>query len=114
MIALGSSALMEGFALIGFETMPDANADDLEAVLAELVTSRQRAMLIVERYLARGDGRWLNQVRNEGGRIVIAEVPELHAPDNYHPPVETLVESILGPQALADTAGGTTSGEDKS
>lgn len=102
MIALGSSALMEGFALIGFETMPDATEEDLEAVLAELVTSNQRAMLIVERYLVHSNGRWLNQVRNEGGRIVIAEVPELQAPANYHPPVEDLVESILGPQALEE------------
>ena len=102
MLALGSSALTEGFALIGFETVPDASADDLEEVLAELVRTNQRAMVIVERTLARGTGRWLNQVRNEGGRIVLAEVPELSAPSNYHPLVEDLVESILGPQALED------------
>jgi vacuolar-type H+-ATPase subunit F/Vma7 len=102
MLALGSSALTEGFALIGFETVPDATAEDLEAVLAELVRGNQRAMVIVERTLARGNGRWLNQVRNEGGRIVLAEVPELNAPSNYHPLVEDLVESILGPQALED------------
>lgn len=102
MLALGSSALTEGFALIGFETVPDATAEDLEEVLAELVRGNQRAMVIVERTLARGTGRWLNQVRNEGGRIVLAEVPELSAPSNYHPLVEDLVESILGPQALED------------
>ncbi len=102
MLALGSSALTEGFALIGFETVPDATAEDLEEVLAELVRGNQRAMVIVERTLARGNGRWLNQVRNEGGRIVLAEVPELSAPSNYHPLVEDLVESILGPQALEE------------
>ena len=102
MLALGSSALTEGFALIGFETVPDATADDLEEVLAELVRGNQRAMVIVECTLARGDGRWLNQVRNEGCRIVLAEVPELSAPSKYHPLVEDLVESILGPQALEE------------
>ncbi len=55
MLALGSSALTEGFALIGFETVPDATAEDLEAVLAELVRGNQRAMVIVERTLARGN-----------------------------------------------------------
>ena len=102
MLALGSSALTEGFALIGFETVQDATAEDLEEVLGELVRGNQRAMVIVERTLARGTGRWLNQVRNEGGRIVLAEVPELSAPSNYHPLVEDLVESILGPQALEE------------
>jgi vacuolar-type H+-ATPase subunit F/Vma7 len=100
MIALGSAALTEGFSLMGFETMPDATPRMLEELLAELVQSKQKALLILERELSRSPGRWLSRVRNEGGRIVVVEVPQLHTPGVYRPPVEDLVESILGPTAL--------------
>ena len=102
MIALGSAALTEGFSLIGFETFPDATPEDLEGLLEGLVKQRVKAMIVVERDLARSNGHWLKQVRNEGGRIVIAEIPQLHAPGDYHPIVEDLVHSILGPSALEE------------
>jgi vacuolar-type H+-ATPase subunit F/Vma7 len=102
MFALGSAALTEGFSLIGFETLPDATPEALEELLAELVRTRQKAMIVLEGNLARGSGRWLNRVRNEGGRIVIAEIPQLHTPGVYRPLVEDLVESILGPSALEE------------
>ncbi|HEX9626692.1 MAG TPA: V-type ATP synthase subunit F [Acidiferrobacterales bacterium] len=102
MIALGSAALIEGFGLIGVETRPDATAEQLETLLAELVRNQDKALLFLEDALARGDGPWLRRVREEGGRIVIAEVPPLNAPEDYHPPVEALVLSILGPQALEE------------
>ena len=102
MFALGSAALTEGFSLIGFETLPDATPEALEELLAELVRTRQKAMIVLEGELARSPGRWLKRVRNEGGRIVIAEIPQLHTPGVYRPPVEDLVESILGPSALEE------------
>lgn len=102
MIALGSAALTGGFNLIGFETVADATPQALEHLLAELFTTRQKALVVVEEELARSDGPWLKRVRNEGGRIVVVEVPPLQAPANYRPPVEDLVESILGPSALEE------------
>ncbi len=102
MIALGSAALTGGFNLIGFETVADATPQALEQLLAELFTTRQKALVVVEQDLARSEGPWLKRVRNEGGRIVVVEVPPLQAPANYRPPVEDLVESILGPSALGD------------
>ena len=102
MFALGSAALTEGFSLIGFETFPDATPDALVKLLAELVRTRQKAMIVLEENLARSPGRWLKRVRNEGGRIVIAEIPSLHTPGVYRPPVEDLVASILGPSALEE------------
>lgn len=102
MIALGGAALIEGFGLIGVETRPDATPEQLETLLAELVRNQEKALLFLEDALARGSGPWLRRVREEGGRIVIAEVPPLHAPQDYHPPVEELVHSILGPQALEE------------
>lgn len=102
MIALGSPPLMEGFALIGFETHPNATADELEALLEQLVRNQTRALVLLEEELARGTGPWLNRVRNEGGNIVITELPALHRPESYHPRVEDLVTSILGASALEE------------
>lgn len=103
MIALGAAPLMEGFALIGFETHPNANAEQLEQLLAQLVREDAHALVLVEHSLARSEGIWLTRVRNEGGRIVLTELPELHQPEAYHPLVEDLVTAILGPSALEET-----------
>ena len=100
MIALGSAALTEGFRLLGVETYADATADVLETLLAGLVREQQKALVFLEHDLARSHGEWLQRVRAEGGRIIIAEIPPLQAPGDYHPQVEDVVRSILGEQAL--------------
>ncbi len=102
MIALGSAPLMEGFALIGFETHPDADAATLERVLEALVHENARALVLLEQHLARTNGPWLTRLRESGGQVVITEIPALHEPAAYHPPVEDLVRAILGPAALED------------
>lgn len=99
-IALGSAALTEGFGLIGVETLPDATAEQLETLLADLVRRKEKALVFLEHNLARSGGQWLRHVREEGGRIVITEIPPLHAPGDYHPQVEDVVRAILGAQAL--------------
>lgn len=99
-IALGSAALMEGFALIGFETHADADVQAVESLLEQLVRDDSRALILLEQDLARSEGPWLKRVRNEGGRIVVTELPALHQPDAYHPLVEDVVTNILGPGAL--------------
>jgi vacuolar-type H+-ATPase subunit F/Vma7 len=103
MIALGAAPLMEGFALIGFETYANADAAQLEQLLEQLVRVDAHALVLVEQGLARSGGPWLTRVRNEGGRIVVTELPELHQPHAYHPLVEDLVTSILGASALDST-----------
>lgn len=100
MIALGAAPLMEGFALIGFETYSNASPAQLEQVLEQLVRTNTRALVLLEEGLARSAGPWLSRVRNEGGNIVVTEVPALHQAHEYHPQVEDLVTSILGPGAL--------------
>lgn len=102
MIAMGSAAVTEGFALIGFETWPDASESDLAEVLGGLIKRREKALVLLEPDLARCQCEELQKVLNEGGRIVVTEVPPLHAPGEYHPAVEDLVMSILGPSALGD------------
>ena len=101
-IAMGSQALVEGFALLGFEIVADASQDDVEQVVAELLRKKEKALLFLESELACCDSGSLNRVRREGGRIVVTEVPPLHAPEDYHPPVEELVLRVLGPSALEE------------
>lgn len=100
MIALGSAALTEGFSLIGVETIPDATPEALEELLADLVRRQEKALVFLEHDLARSQGPWLTRVREEGGRVVVAEIPPLHAPEDYHPQVEDVVRAILGASAL--------------
>jgi vacuolar-type H+-ATPase subunit F/Vma7 len=101
-IALGSQALAEGFALLGAETHADATPEDVERVLKGLVRAREKALVFIEHTLARADIPSLGQVRREGGRIVVSEVPPLHTPADYRPPVEELVTRVLGPSALEE------------
>ena len=100
LIAMGHAALAEGFALLGFETRVDATRDDVETVLAELIRTRERALVVLEHELARAETPNLERVRREGGRIVVTEIPPLHAPADYRPPVEDLVRRVLGPRVL--------------
>ena len=102
LIAMGGAALMEGFALIGFETWPDAGGEDVETVLSDLIKRHATALLLLEPGLAHGGTPLLQRVRAEGGRIVIAEVPPLQAPGDHHSEVEMLVRTVLGAAALEE------------
>ena len=95
LIAMGGAALMQGFALIGFETWPDADEKDLESVLTELLRERQRALVRLEPRLARCDCAPLRMVMNEGGRIVVTEIPPLEAPADYRPVVDELLATSM-------------------
>lgn len=100
---MGSAALAEGFGLIGVETYANATPEILELLLAELTKRQEKALLFIEHDLARSGGPWLARVRDQGGRIVVVEIPQLHAPRAYHPMVEDLVKNLLGPAALEET-----------
>jgi vacuolar-type H+-ATPase subunit F/Vma7 len=100
MIAFGSTALMEGFALIGFETHVDPTPEDIERLMHELTRTQQAALVVIERRLAKDPGRYLLRAQREGGRIVITEIPEIHLSSEYHSRVEELVQDLLGPAAL--------------
>jgi vacuolar-type H+-ATPase subunit F/Vma7 len=100
LLALGSSVLMEGFSLIGAETYPEATAETVERVLGGLLKRQEKALVFLEHHLARDPGPSLRRVRDEGGRIVVAEIPPLHAPETHRPAVEDVIRAILGPQAL--------------
>ncbi len=103
MIVLGSAQLTDGFRLIGLETYPDATPATVEKLLQHLVATDATALILLEHALARERGEWLQRVRHEGGRIIITEIPPLHAPGSYQPAVDDLVRSALGPSALEES-----------
>jgi len=69
-------------------------------VLEQLARSGDEALVLLETHLAHAGGYWLNRLRNEGGRIVITELPPLPAPQDYAPAVDEVVRAVLGPEAL--------------
>ncbi len=100
LVVLGSAGLTDGFSLIGAETYPDADPAKVEEVLAQLVKSGDDALVLLETHLAHAGGHWLNRLRNEGGRIVVTELPPLATPHDYAPAVDDVVRAVLGPDAL--------------
>lgn len=100
LVVLGSAGLVEGFRLVGAEVHADADAAAVEAVLGQLVRDGDEALVLLETRLAHTGGPWLNRLRNEGGRIVITELPPLAAPHDYTPVVDEVVRTVLGPEAL--------------
>lgn len=100
LVVLGSAGLTEGFSLIGAEIHADADAAKVEEVLGQLVRDGSEALVLLESSLAHAGGHWLNRLRNEGGRIVVTELPSLSTPRDYAPAVDEVVRAVLGPEAL--------------
>jgi len=100
LIFLGSEALADGFALLGFEIFPNATVETVEKVLADLLKRKEKALVFIEDTLSRQPSPSFLQVRNESDRIVITEIPPLHAPETYQPLVEDLVVRVLGAAVL--------------
>ena len=97
---MGGRPLMEGFALLGFETWPDADTEDMKKLFLELLTSRQKALVLLETYLSQAPCPLLADTRVHGGNIIVTEVPPLDASQEYHPYVEKLVTKVLGNDTL--------------
>jgi vacuolar-type H+-ATPase subunit F/Vma7 len=100
LIALGSAALTEGFALIGFETYPDPTPEAVEDLLRDLLRRQQAALVVIEQGLVQSPGPQLTRALSGGARIVITEIPALQHPPSYRSRVDRLVESVLGASAL--------------
>ena len=100
LVVLGSAGLAGGFSLIGAEVHGDADPATVESVLEQLANSGDEALVLLETHLAHAGGYWLNRLRNEGGRIVITELPPLPAPQDYAPAVDEVVRAVLVPDAL--------------
>ncbi|MEJ2608718.1 MAG: V-type ATP synthase subunit F [Candidatus Thiodiazotropha sp.] len=95
-IFVGGHALTDGFRLIGFETLTDPNAAQLDELLSGLLQEKQRTLLIIEQSINQIDSKLLSQIRNEGGRIVVSEVPSLHDPDNFQSDLDETLKQLTG------------------
>jgi len=100
LIFMGSQALAQGFALLGFETFSNANAETVESELSKLLNSKESALVFIEDSLTRQPGPSFLRARTEVAEIIITEIPPLNAPNDYHSSVEELVARVLGPSVL--------------
>ncbi|MES9903860.1 MAG: V-type ATP synthase subunit F, partial [Sedimenticola sp.] len=98
MLFMGDASLTDGFQLIGFETWPDPTTTELDHILRQLVESKQNAFIIIDSELSRRNPAMLQQIREEGGRIVVTEVPPLNDPENCYCVVDTQIQALLGNQ----------------
>ena len=99
-IAIGSAALMDGFALVGIKTYVDETAEVINTVLSELHRNRDRALVFIQQNLFDANIPMIQQLRNRGGSILICELPDLQAVQDYQPQVETLIRRVLGSSVL--------------
>ena len=102
-IAVGSQALMDGFALLGIDTHVDLGTDALEDLLLSIVSSQERTLIYLQQDLLDHDIPILNQIRSEGGSILISEVPSLHEPENRQASIDLLIRRTIGASALEYT-----------
>ena len=93
---LGDASLASGFRLAGFEVFPDADIDRLEQLLGQLRNNRSAAFVVIDQRLAQSDSRILEEVRREGGRILLTQVPPLTSPDQMKSSVDDHIGQLLG------------------
>ena len=95
-IAVGDSALMDGFALLGIKTYADESVDVINAMLKELDRDHETALVFIQQDPGNVRIPMLQQLRNQGGRILICEIPALQEVHNYQPEVEKLISRVMG------------------
>jgi vacuolar-type H+-ATPase subunit F/Vma7 len=95
-VFLGDASLATGFRLAGFEVFPDADAEQLDALLGQLQASRTPAFVVIDQKLGESDSRRLEEVRHEGGRILLTQVPMLTQPEQMHSSIDDRIQQLLG------------------
>lgn len=100
LIMMGSAELCEGFALLGFETFPNATPKNVEEILSELTQNQEKALVFLENNLSQEPSAVFLHTRSESDRIIITEIPSLNAPNTYRPSVDSLIARVLGAAAL--------------
>jgi vacuolar-type H+-ATPase subunit F/Vma7 len=96
MLFLGDDRLADGFRLIGFETFPSPDPDQVSQVFSELLRNREKAFVIVDDRIMRSDIEGVAQVRREGGRIVVVSVPQLNQPMQLASEVSDRIAALFG------------------
>ena len=98
----GDANLATGFRLAGFEIFPDAGIEQLEQMLDKLQFNRTPAFVVIDQRLAESDSHRLEEVRREGGRILLTQVPPLTRPEQIKSSVDNHIQQLLG--ATGETA----------
>lgn len=93
---VGNASLATGFKLAGFEVLADAGIEQLEQLLEELRDSRATAFVVIDQNLAESDSRILQEIRREGGRILLTQVPPLTHPEQMRSSVDDHIQQLLG------------------
>lgn len=96
LMAIGNRALMDGFALLGIETHADISVNEIEEIFTDLSNSRENAMVFIQQDLAQADLPILHRLRNEGGRVLISEIPDILSAEDYQLSVDKLITRVLG------------------
>ena len=99
-LAIGNRALMDGFALLGIETYADIGPAEMEQLLAELNQQGERALVYLQQDLAQADIPVLKYLRNEGGKVLISEIPDILSADAYQASVDQLIGRVMGKHIL--------------
>jgi len=102
LLFLGEQALAQGFALIGFETWPDASVAQLDEVLNSLRHEPRGAFVVIDQQLAAADSQLLPRIAAEGRHVVVIEVPSLADPQGFHLDIDDQVQALLGEQRVED------------
>ncbi len=95
-IAVGDSALMDGFALLGIKTYADESAEVINSMLNDLVRRNETALVFIQQDPQNSHIPMLQQLRNQGGKILICELPGLQSVQDYQPDVEKLIHRVMG------------------
>ncbi|MEN8178670.1 MAG: ATPase [Pseudomonadota bacterium] len=96
LIFFGGPALTDGFRLVGFETLTDPEFAQMDQLISELLETRQNAFIVIEQSPEMMQSKMLQQVRREGGRIVVSEVPSLQDPTCFHCELDKQIERLMG------------------
>lgn len=101
-LAIGSQELMNGFALLGIETHTDIDAKTIDHLLNNIIHQQQRALIYLQQDFVQDDLPVLKYLRQEGGNILISEIPSLSSPDQRRAPIDKLIAKVIGPSALEE------------
>lgn len=99
MLFLGDESLADGFRMIGFEIHPDPDPAKVDQIFQELLRGGDKVFAIVDETLIRARIPGLEQVRAEGGRIVVAAVPRLREPPRLARDVADRLDAMFGKEA---------------
>ena len=105
LIFIGSQALTDGFRLIGFQTLTDPDAAQIDQLISSLLEQRENAFVVIEQSINELNSRMLQLVRSEGGRIILSEVPSLKDPSCLHCDLDRKIEKLMGVEQLTERAG---------